>query len=123
MTLPSVLEHLLSSAWVLYPSSTHRCVGRDRDFGNHGVSSQVARAVGCHRKRHKRTVIAGGGEELGQSTVEFAIVTAGFLSIVVAFGLLWKALDDGLFVGHALSSASHHVQEAMPGSTTDVLLY
>lgn len=51
------------------------------------------------------------------------MVTAGFLVVAVAFCALWRALGDGLFVEHALASASHHVQLAAPGNVADVFLY
>ena len=59
----------------------------------------------------------------GQSTLEFALVGAGFLSIVVALGILWRSLESGLFVEHALASASHHVSMAFIGVMGDVFLY
>lgn len=61
--------------------------------------------------------------ERGQSTVEFAVVTAALIVIVVAAGALWRHLEDGRFVEHALSSASHHVELTAPGSVADVFLY
>lgn len=61
--------------------------------------------------------------ENGQGTVEFAIVTAAFLTVALALGALWRAVEEGLFVNHALLSASHHVQLAMPGGIADVFLY
>ena len=59
----------------------------------------------------------------GQSTVEFAIVLAAFLSIAFAFSALWDALKDGLFVQHALQCASHHLSASSLGSWSDVLAY
>lgn len=59
----------------------------------------------------------------GQSTVEFALVTAALLVVVIACGLLWRQLEGGLFVEHALSSASHHVESAAPGTIADVFVY
>lgn len=56
----------------------------------------------------------------GQSTVEFAIVTAALLIVVVAISLLWNLGDNGIFVEHAISSASHHLQEAAAGIVGDV---
>lgn len=56
----------------------------------------------------------------GQSTVEFAIVTAALLIIVIALSLLWKLGDGGIFVEHVISSASHHLQEAAAGIVGDV---
>ena len=59
----------------------------------------------------------------GQSTVEFAIVTAAFLIIVLGFSALWHELDQGLFVQHALQCASHHLQGVDVGAWGDVLAY
>lgn len=62
-------------------------------------------------------------DERGQSTVEFALVTAALLIVVVACSMLWRRMESGLFVEHALSSASHHIELAAPGSIADVFLY
>ena len=56
----------------------------------------------------------------GQSTVEFAIVTAALLVVVIALGLFWSLGDDGIFVDHAQSSASHHLEDAAVGIVGDV---
>ena len=66
---------------------------------------------------------AGSFNERGQGTVEFALVTAAFLAAVIALGALWRGLEAGMFVDHALMSASHHIQMTMPGSVADVFLY
>lgn len=58
--------------------------------------------------------------ESGQSTVEFAIVTAAMLVVVIALGLFWNLGDDGIFVDHAQSSASHHLEDAAAGIVGDV---
>lgn len=62
-------------------------------------------------------------DESGQGTVEYALVTAAFVVMLVALGALGRTLESGLFVEHALASASHHVQLAAPGSVSDVFLY
>jgi hypothetical protein len=62
------------------------------------------------------------GED-GQSNVEFALVFAAFLCIVIALGALWRAVDGGLFVEHALQSASHHLASVDIGAWGDVLAY
>lgn len=67
--------------------------------------------------------LRGSGGVAGQGTVEFAIVMAGFLVIVVTLGLLWRAFEGGLFIEHALAAASHHVQGVSLGTITDVFLY
>ena len=56
----------------------------------------------------------------GQSTVEFAIVTAALLAICIALGLIWRLGDNGIFTDHALSSASHHLADAAAGIVGDV---
>ena len=59
----------------------------------------------------------------GQGTVEFALVVAAFFALVFALGILWRALEGGLFVDHALASASHHLQSVSAGVVGDVFLY
>ena len=49
-------------------------------------------------------------------------MTAALLAVVVAIGALWRAFGDGLFVEHAVASASHHVQGAI-GAIADVFMY
>ena len=51
------------------------------------------------------------------------MVTAGFLAVTVALGLMWHAFGDGLLLEHALSVASHHVQTAAPAVLVDIFLY
>lgn len=59
----------------------------------------------------------------GQSTVEFALVGIAFMAMAIAFGVLWRALESGLFVDHALLSASHHLVGVSIGVVGDVFLY
>ena len=61
--------------------------------------------------------------EQGQSTVEYAIIFAAFLALVIALGALWNLFDSGLVVDHALQSASHHLREVAQGAWLDVFLY
>lgn len=71
-----------------------------------------------HRRRHKQLV----GDESGQSTVEYAVVLVAVLCVILALGALWRALESGMFVEHALASASHHVQASV-GWVVDVFAY
>lgn len=59
----------------------------------------------------------------GQSTVEFAVITAGFMSLTVALSAVWHVLDGGLLVEHALAVASHHIQTVAPATIADIFLY
>lgn len=59
----------------------------------------------------------------GQSTVEFALIGAALLSVVIAIALLWHVFESGLFIEHALAGASHHVQSVSAGVVGDVFLY
>lgn len=63
------------------------------------------------------------GSERGQASVEYALVLFGLLAVFVACAVLWQALDEGLFVEHAIAGASHHMQGASVGAPVDVLLY
>ena len=95
---------------------------RHRDSGNHGVQAPVAGTLECHSRRHQR-LVSRANDQKGQSTVEFAVVTAGFLAVTVALSAVWHALGEGLFVEHALAVASHHVQSVAPATLPDILLY
>ncbi len=85
-------------------------------------------ASGVRRWWRRRAVCGrcarrAAGCEHGQGTVEYAVMTAAFLALVVALGVLWRPLEGGLFVEHALMAASHHVQGTAPGGVADVFLY
>lgn len=58
----------------------------------------------------------------GQGTVEYAIVVAALLAVVVGVGALGRAIGSGLFVEHALASASYHVAGAT-GAVIDVFAF
>ena len=55
----------------------------------------------------------------GQATVEFALVTVAFLSVVLGMGALWRSVSAGAFVEHA----SHCVTGSLPGALADTVLY
>ena len=93
-----------------------------RDLGNHGVSAEVAGALERDCRRYQRLVGRLFGRE-GQATVEFAVVTAGFLAITVTLVAFWNMLDSGLIVEHALAVASHHIQLVAPAAVADIFLY
>jgi len=59
----------------------------------------------------------------GQSTVEFAVIAAGFMSLTIALAALWHAVGDGLLIEHALAVASHHIQTVAPATISDIFLY
>ncbi len=59
----------------------------------------------------------------GQSTVEYAIVLAAFLALVLGLGAMADLFQSGLVVEHALQSASHHLKNVATGAWADVLLY
>ena len=86
-----------------------------------GKRCDDAHAMGCAMLpggRARATYVA-----VSYTHLEFALVTAAFLAAVVALGALWRSLEAGMFVDHALMSASHHIQMTMPGSVADVFLY
>ncbi|RFT81072.1 hypothetical protein [Adlercreutzia equolifaciens] len=74
--------------------------------------------MGRHRLGNKQPL----GNERGQGTVEYAIVAAAFLCVIVAGAALWRALSQGLFVDHGLASASHHLAGAATW-IADVLVF
>lgn len=36
---------------------------------------------------------------------------------------LWRMLNDGLIIEHALAVASHHIQAVAPAAVVDIFLY
>ncbi len=60
--------------------------------------------------------------ECGQSTVEYAVIMAAFLTLIIALASLWQVLDRGVFVAHALASASHHLTGVFSGVVVDAFL-
>lgn len=95
-------------------------------MGRHfiGHKQLVARKIYLmNGKRKYRIHLTRVIHRSGQSTVEYAIVFAAFLVLVLALGVLWRPFDTGLVVQHALQSASHHVKEVSEGALLDVFLY
>lgn len=50
------------------------------------------------------------------------MVLGALLCVVVGLGALWRVLDAGMFVEHALAAASHHAQASL-GWVADVFCY
>lgn len=59
----------------------------------------------------------------GQSSVEYAIVFAAFLAMVVGLGAVANLLESGLVLEHALQSASHHLSNVAAAAWADIFLY
>lgn len=59
----------------------------------------------------------------GQSSVEYAIVFAAFLAMVVGLGAVANLLESGLVFEHALQSASHHLSNVAAAAWADIFLY
>lgn len=59
----------------------------------------------------------------GQSTIEYAVVFAAFVTVVIALGAMAKMLAAGLVIEHALQAASHHIAAAGAMGWIDALLY
>lgn len=92
---------------------------RYSDTRDHAVPTEAAGALDRDRRGDQRPV----GRASGQSTVEFAIVTAGFLAATVALGAMWRVFGGGVMVEHALAVASHHTQAVAPTTLADLFLY
>lgn len=58
----------------------------------------------------------------GQSTVEFAVVTAALLCVVIALGAMGRMAGQGVLVEHAVAAASHHVAGSI-AAVADVFAY
>ena len=62
-------------------------------------------------------------EHAGQSTVEYAVVFAALLAVVVGLGALVHLFSDGTVANHAVFSASHHVGGDFLGAALDVFTF
>jgi hypothetical protein len=58
----------------------------------------------------------------GQSTVEYALILASFLCIVIALGMLASTIREGIFVQHTHACASHTYASFDAGAYGDILL-
>ncbi len=90
----------------------------DCDYRDHCLQAQTRRALERHLKRDQQLV----ADESGQSTVEYALVFTALLVVVVGAGALMGVMGDGLFVQHAVMSASHCLSSSITG-ITDALCY
>lgn len=62
-------------------------------------------------------------ERAGQGTVEYALALFGLLAVFAACGALWRVLENGLLVSHAVAGASHHLGGRVAEAVADVLLF
>ena len=63
------------------------------------------------------------GQFKGQSSVEYVIVFAAFLAMVIGLGTVANLLESGLVLEHALQSASHHLSNVPTAAWADIFLY
>ena len=61
-------------------------------------------------------------KQSGQASLEYALVMGAFASLLMGLGLLHQVLSNGLFVEHALQSASHVITNVSQGVLRDVFL-
>lgn len=60
--------------------------------------------------------------EKGQSTVEYALVMAAFVSLLLGIGFLWRVVSGGVLIEHAVACASHNVSGVVSGVLADAFL-
>ena len=77
--------------------------------------------MGKFRSKTKDAIKASSNA--GQSTVEYAVIFAGFLALIIGLGTVWRLFETGLVLEHALQSAAHHLQQVAEGAWLDVFLY
>lgn len=88
------------------------------DYCDHCLQAQVRRAVERDRRWDEQLI----ADESGQSTVEYAIVFTALLAVLAGACALMGVVGDGLFVQHAVMSASHCLTSAATG-IIDALCY
>ena len=100
------------------------CSRGHRHYRSGCIQRQGTGIMGRHQRQHGNFVnLWSRLSQSGQSTVEFAVVTAGFLSLSLGLAALWRVFGDGALVEHALAAASHHIQTVFPTTVADIFLY
>lgn len=84
------------------------------------VAASPWRLIGGPCARSGRAAGLAEGD-LGQGTVEYALVLFAFAAVVGGISALAGLFGDGAVASHALSSASHGLGSA--GGVADALLY
>lgn len=64
---------------------------------------------------------SSASRESGQASVEYAVVLAGVLALIIAFGALHAFLEDGQLITHALRSSSHAVENVHFDNVADAM--
>jgi len=72
--------------------------------------------------RWRKKVCLTWKAESGQSSVEYALILVAFLALILAFAALWRFLEAGSLIEHALMSASHHLSGGV-GVYADIWAY
>lgn len=104
------------------PPQTRRTLERHRKWNQQLVENGFL-TRGKFATAHFRRALKGlADDQRGQSTVEYALVFAAGLAIVVAVGALSHVVGDGTFVEHAVTAASHNLGGVL-GGAADVFSY
>jgi len=90
------------------------------------ISSKTHQVVGRLLDRYRlrfRSALTGNTGQAGQATVEYALIGVLMVAVLIGFSALQHRMGEGLFVEHALRSASHAFGPNTAGVIGDVLLY
>ncbi len=78
----------------------------------------MASCRGWHRCR--RRLRKALHDESGQSTVEFCLVAAAFLAVILGGWAMLQAFSAGQLADHAVSSAAHVLEASPTGVLADI---
>lgn len=68
----------------------------------------------CHRKRHQRTL-----GNTGQSTLEYALVTAAVLAVALCFEAVFEMASDGVLAERVVAA----LPRSLPMGLPDILAF
>ena len=71
-------------------------------------------------RRCRRAARKAIGDESGQSTVEFCLVAAAFLAVILGGWAMLQAFSSGQLADHAVSSAAHVLEASPAGVLADI---
>lgn len=105
-------DRIRNSCW----SARGDCDNRNRSF-----SPQTSRTLGRHCDEYANPLRQL--DDSGQSTVEYAIVVGGLITLIVGLGALWQGFDGSLFAVHITASASHNISLAPAPFMADIFRF
>lgn len=90
--------------------------------GHNVIQAKARRAMEWHCHWHKQSLKKLLQQD-GQSSVEYAVISAGFLCILAAISYLLQLIKDGILLDQLLAAASHLLINVPAPNIADIFKY